>query len=68
MKSLGYQERQRHRKEIIAVLEEADQDDLQKWDNDLVAYLCVVGAEGEVWCHLVLDVPELTWPQYCHQN
>ncbi|MBA7534039.1 hypothetical protein ES705_26285 [subsurface metagenome] len=39
-----------------------------KMDNDLAAYLSVIGNEGEIWCHLGLDVPEMTWPEYCHQN
>lgn len=39
-----------------------------EYDNDLVAYCCVVGAEGQVWEYLVLDVPEWTRPEYCRQN
>ncbi len=50
-------------------METADQPEKpEKFANDFIAYICVLGDEGTIWCHLVLDVQELTWPEFCHQN
>jgi len=50
------------------MLHEEEADDIGRWPSDLIAYLCVIGSEGETWAYLPLDVPELTWPDFCRQN
>lgn len=41
---------------------------MMDYDNDLVAYICVVDTQMVSWFYFVLDEPEWLDPKYCHQN
>lgn len=39
-----------------------------EYDNDLVAYICVVDTAGISWFFLEIDKAEWTQSQFAHQN